>query len=110
VGQFDKLLSGYQRRADQVPATPGVGGMEPCTWAALGVSVAIQVYMSKLMLPLAVTACLALCGAGFARSTRMPLLSAVFNILIVLLALTLLWFSLLPEIRRALPESANLGG
>jgi hypothetical protein len=103
VGQFDKLLAGYDKRADK---SNRPGGLEPCTLAALGLALSIVFYMTQLMAPLVVAACLALCGAGFARATKMSLLSAMLNLLILLVTLTLLAAAIVPEIARRSHESA----
>jgi hypothetical protein len=102
MGQFDKLLSGYDKRAAK---SDRPGGLEPCTLAALGLLLSIALYMTRLMAPLAVAACLALCGAGFARATKMSLPWAILNILILVAVLVLLAGGVMPEVMRSLHES-----
>jgi hypothetical protein len=104
VGQFDKLLGGYRQRTEK--NDPISGELEPCSWAALGLSISIHVYMSRLMLPLVVAACFALCGAGIARATKMPFSAAVLNLVVLLIALMLFGFSIVPEIMHGVADSA----
>lgn len=100
MSQFEKLAAGTTRQSSVRP-----NGLEPCCMATLGVSVAIVLHMSRLLLPLGLCACLGLAGAGFARATRMGVLSATLNILIIVGALLLLTAAVGPEIFKNMHDS-----